>query len=68
MRFREADSGNRLRKCCTWVMRLLRRPASPGSSAPTTVSVWGPVMFLNKPPPLGSVLYHVGGGLISELH
>lgn len=29
----------------------------------------GTVMFLNKtPPPLGSILYHTGGGLISENH
>eukprot|EP00961_Rhodomonas_salina_P257552 3480297-Rhodomonas_salina.7 len=26
------------------------------------------VMFLNKPPPVGSVLYRTGGGLISEHH
>eukprot|EP00961_Rhodomonas_salina_P004616 62626-Rhodomonas_salina.2 len=28
----------------------------------------GTVMFLNKPPPVGSVLYHTDGGLVSEHH
>eukprot|EP00961_Rhodomonas_salina_P215752 2914678-Rhodomonas_salina.1 len=27
---------------------------------------WVTVMFLNKPPSVGSILYHTGGGLISE--